>query len=51
MQSIQRFVNSFCRTFFCRSALQSFATPTTVNPATRFAAALAARFVLRGGEY
>ncbi|MGX0940419.1 hypothetical protein ACUXQ2_006518, partial [Cupriavidus metallidurans] len=26
MQSIQRFVNSFCRTFFCRSALHPFAT-------------------------
>ncbi|WP_291451905.1 hypothetical protein, partial [Cupriavidus sp.] len=32
MQSIQRFVNSFCRTFFCRSALQSSAPPPTAAP-------------------
>ncbi|WP_217636056.1 hypothetical protein, partial [Ralstonia sp. 25mfcol4.1] len=51
MQSIQRFVNSFRRTFFCRPALQTSQPQPPANPATLVTAAFAARFVLRGGEY
>ncbi|WP_228770802.1 hypothetical protein, partial [Cupriavidus sp. U2] len=51
MQSIQRFVNSFCRTFFCRPAPRTSQRQPPANPATVVAAAFAARFVLRGGEY
>ncbi|WP_291455392.1 hypothetical protein, partial [Cupriavidus sp.] len=51
MQSIQRFVNSFCRTFFLPVSAAILCTTAHCRPATLVAAAFAARFVLRGGEY
>ncbi|MFJ5383799.1 hypothetical protein ACIPID_19185, partial [Cupriavidus sp. CER94] len=51
MQSIQRFVNSFCRTFSAGRCREPSQRQPPANPATVVAAAFAARFVLRGGEY
>ena len=51
MQSIQRFVNSLQKIFYLPSAPFPAQTPTTAAPQTLANTALAARFVLRGGEY
>jgi len=51
MQSIQRFVNSLQKIFSPPPAPFPARAPTTAAPQILAATALAARFVLRGGEY
>ncbi|MFP3757509.1 hypothetical protein SB751_26765, partial [Cupriavidus sp. SIMBA_020] len=51
MKNNLRFVNRSAKFFSLRSALQNSSARPPINPATLVAAAFAARFVLRGGEY